>query len=104
MMMRTITSANGLSILSHNSIQQRGMRFWLVTVVLLITLTALPTFAQDQTVDLSDASPVPLNDDKLTDIDSYVADAMARFGIPGVTVAIVQNGKVIHMSGFGVRE
>src|SRR5688572_28527224 len=72
--------------------------------MLLILLTALPTLAQDQTVDLSGVAPTVINDDMLAEIDAYVADAVARFAIPGVSIAIVQNGEIIHTNGFGVRE
>jgi hypothetical protein len=38
------------------------------------------------------------------DIDRYVAQVMAAFEIPGIAVAIVENGKVVLAKGYGVRE
>src|SRR5688500_1713208 len=100
MKMITVPSTNTVNVLFHTA----GKRFWLVTFMLLILLTALPTLAQDQTVDLSGVAPTVINDDMLAEIDAYVADAVARFAIPGVSIAIVQNGEIIHTNGFGVRE
>ena len=81
-----------------------GVFFWLLTTISFIFLTALPTMAQDQPIDLSGTAPAALSDEMLTQIDAYVADAAERYGIPGATLAIVQDGKIIHTSGFGVRE
>ncbi len=99
-MMNMVTSTNNGNVLFHNA----GKRFSLVTLALLILLMVMPTLAQDQTVDLKGAAPATFNEEILSKIDTYVADAMTRFSIPGVTIAIVQNGKIIHMNGFGVRE
>lgn len=38
------------------------------------------------------------------DLDSYVARVMKEFQVPGLSVAIVKDGKVIVAKGFGVRE
>jgi CubicO group peptidase (beta-lactamase class C family) len=77
--------------------------FWIFTALLLISLTTLPTLAQDE-VDLRGVAPATLTGDMLADIDTYVADTLARYGIPGATIAIVQNGEIVHLNGFGVRE
>jgi len=37
-------------------------------------------------------------------LDTYVNRAMADWKIPGVSVCIVKNGKVVWMKGYGVRE
>jgi CubicO group peptidase (beta-lactamase class C family) len=37
------------------------------------------------------------------DLDSYVAQSMKMFGPPGMTVAIVENGKVALTKGYGLR-
>lgn len=37
------------------------------------------------------------------DLDSFVARAMKTFGPPGMTVAIVENGKTVVAKGYGVR-
>lgn len=41
---------------------------------------------------------------RLAAIDSFVDAAMKADGVPGAALAIVQDGKVIHERGFGVRE
>src|SRR5258707_14635002 len=38
------------------------------------------------------------------DLDSYVARAMKTFGVPGLSVAIVKDGKVVVAKGYGVRK
>ncbi len=38
------------------------------------------------------------------DLDSYVADSMRTFDVPGMAVAIVKDGKVIVAKGYGVRK
>jgi CubicO group peptidase (beta-lactamase class C family) len=37
------------------------------------------------------------------DLDAWVARAMHEFNTPGVAVAIVKDGKVAHLKGYGVR-
>src|SRR5437870_9115379 len=39
-----------------------------------------------------------------TDLDAYVARAMKTFGVPGLSVAIVKDGKVVVAKGYGVRK
>lgn len=38
------------------------------------------------------------------DLDSYVERAMKTFGVPGISVAIVKDGKVVMAKGYGVRK
>src|SRR5271156_6478567 len=38
------------------------------------------------------------------DLDSYVANSMKTFDVPGMTVAIVKDGKVVLAKGYGVRK
>ncbi len=37
------------------------------------------------------------------DLDAFVAQSMKMFGPPGMTVAIIENGKVVLTKGYGVR-
>ena len=37
------------------------------------------------------------------DLDSLVADAMVKFDVAGVAIAVVKDGKVIYKKGFGVK-
>jgi CubicO group peptidase (beta-lactamase class C family) len=38
------------------------------------------------------------------DLDAYVARSMKAFEVPGMAVAIVKDGKVILLKGYGVRK
>jgi CubicO group peptidase (beta-lactamase class C family) len=38
------------------------------------------------------------------DLDSYVANSMKTFEVPGIAVAIVKDGKIIVAKGYGVRK
>jgi CubicO group peptidase (beta-lactamase class C family) len=49
-------------------------------------------------------APRTLTAELLARIDDYVQQAMERFQIPGAAYAIVQDGKIVHAAGFGVRE
>lgn len=74
------------------------------TVFLFILLAALPTFAQDESINLSGVEPTALTEEMLADLDAYIADALGRYHTPGASVAVVQNGEVIYVNGFGVHE
>lgn len=53
---------------------------------------------------LSGASPLPLTGERRAAFESYVADALFRFGVPGAAVAVVQDGEVVYLNGFGVTQ
>ena len=40
----------------------------------------------------------------LSGLDDYIQQAMAKFQVPGVAVAVVKDGKVILAKGYGVRK
>ncbi|MCX4613867.1 serine hydrolase [Streptomyces mirabilis] len=42
-------------------------------------------------------------DDAVGKLDDIVRDAMRRTGVPGVAVAVVHKGRVVHLKGFGER-
>ncbi|MEU0400880.1 serine hydrolase [Streptomyces sp. NPDC006197] len=55
------------------------------------------------------AQPPPRLDDAdvkraVDRLDGVVRDAMKRTGAPGVAVAVVHDGKVVHLKGYGVRK
>jgi len=60
------------------------------TVLLILMILALVAPA-------AHAAPNP----DLAAIDAFVADRMRRHGIPGVAIAVVRGGEVIHARGFG---
>jgi CubicO group peptidase (beta-lactamase class C family) len=47
------------------------------------------------------AAPDPAAGPDLAAIDAFVEDRMRRHGIPGIALAIVRGGEVIHARGFG---
>ena len=62
------------------------------------TITAVATD------DLTGTTPRQLTDELLAELETYVAETMEQFAIPGAAVAIVQDGDVVYEQGFGVRE
>src|SRR5512140_1752423 len=62
----------------------RGL--WFLPLVLIVAVSA---FAQ---------SVVP------ADIDSYVERSMKEFEVPGLSLAVVKDGKVVYAKGYGVRK
>jgi CubicO group peptidase (beta-lactamase class C family) len=59
-----------------------------VVLAILLLLFAIPVLAQ--------APPA--------DLDDYVARTMKTFEVPGMAVAIVKDGKVVVLKGYGVRK
>ncbi len=54
--------------------------------------------------DLTGATPLPLTGVRRAAFEAYVADALYRFNVPGAAVAVVENGDVVYLNGFGVKE
>jgi CubicO group peptidase (beta-lactamase class C family) len=54
--------------------------------------------------DLTGVTPRPLTGDRLADFEAYVASGLVETTIPGAAVAVVQDGEVVLLKGFGVRE
>ena len=67
--------------------------------------TAVPA-TPDPTVvgDLAGVDPLPLTADRLAAFEAYVSDMLAKTGVPGAAVAVVQDGRVVYQQGFGVRD
>ncbi|MBS1542373.1 MAG: serine hydrolase [Bacteroidetes bacterium] len=68
------------------------MKQLLFFIALLLTL---PGFAQKKAADI---------DKKIAAFDAYVQASMRQWEVPGMSVAVVKDGKVIYMKGLGVRE
>ena len=62
-----------------------------VFVLLAVALAATPALAKPKA-----AAP-------LVGLDAYVARAMKEFGVPGMAVGVVKDGKVVLAKGYGVR-
>jgi CubicO group peptidase (beta-lactamase class C family) len=48
--------------------------------------------------------PVPPPEELLPALDAYVESAMPAWRVPGLALAIVKDGELVHVRGFGVRE
>lgn len=48
-------------------------------------------------------APLPLTSERRADFDRYITEMLAKTNVPGAEVAVVQNGQVIYLNGFGVR-
>lgn len=42
--------------------------------------------------------------DKIDTIDSYISERMADLNIPGAAVAVVRDGKIVHLAGYGIAD
>jgi CubicO group peptidase (beta-lactamase class C family) len=45
-----------------------------------------------------------VTDDLCSTFEKYVFSAVTRFGVPGAAVAVIQDGDVAYLRGFGVKE
>ncbi|MFN2570517.1 MAG: serine hydrolase [Gemmatimonadales bacterium] len=66
------------------------------SLALLATLTLAPTALMAQRAAPPGAVP--------RDFDAYVARVMRQFEVPGIAIAVVQNGHVLLAKGYGVRK
>lgn len=48
------------------------------------------------------AQPKPLNAERIAQIDAFVEERMEALTIPGVAIALIEDGAVVHARGFGV--
>lgn len=39
----------------------------------------------------------------IAELDEFISKAVAQYGVPGAAVAVVQNGKIVLIKGYGVR-
>ena len=67
------------------------------------TLTPAPTGTLEPSPVAIDA-PERLDETKLAELESYILRSMELAKIPGMSMAVVQNGEVVYIKGFGVRE
>ena len=54
--------------------------------------------------DLSETKPLPVTAEIIGELEKFIAEYMAKFGIPGAAVGIVQDGEVVYAKGFGVAD
>lgn len=53
---------------------------------------------------LAGAPSIRLGDAEAAALGAYIDESMARFDIPGAVVGVVQNGRVVMLQGFGLRD
>jgi CubicO group peptidase (beta-lactamase class C family) len=53
--------------------------------------------------DLTGVEPLPVDDDIIAELESFINVALELSGVPGLSVAIVQGDGVIYSNGFGVK-
>jgi CubicO group peptidase (beta-lactamase class C family) len=51
-----------------------------------------------------DAAPVARGNDAVADLDAFITRALKEYQVPGVAIAVVQDGKVTLLKGYGVRD
>jgi CubicO group peptidase (beta-lactamase class C family) len=54
--------------------------------------------------DLTGVAPRPFRGDLVRQFEAYVEDLLARTNVPGASIAVVQDGRVVYAKGFGVKE
>src|SRR5262249_53955870 len=72
------------------------LRKYLIALLLMVLVCMDVAVAQAPA-----AAPAAPN---LQEFDSLGNQSLADFGVPGVSVAVVQDGKVIYAKGFGYRD
>ncbi|MEM8917642.1 MAG: serine hydrolase domain-containing protein [Pseudomonadota bacterium] len=50
----------------------------------------------------ANASPPPLSKERIAEIDAFVEQRMEELAIPGVAIALITDGEIVHARGFGV--
>jgi CubicO group peptidase (beta-lactamase class C family) len=48
--------------------------------------------------------PHPLDAERIAQLKAFVASSMQQLGVPGVSLALMDNGKIVYEGGLGVRE
>lgn len=72
-----------------------------------VAASPLPTAGSDAAGDSDDArgtAPLPLTGERHAALSAFVTEAMTICPVPGVSVAVVQDGDVMFLEGFGTRE
>jgi len=86
----------------------------ILAVLAFVAATPFAIFAQEATpmadaavatpVSLAGVDPLPLTAEREAELEAYISRMLAETGVPGASVAVVQNGEVVYQQGFGVRD
>jgi CubicO group peptidase (beta-lactamase class C family) len=49
-------------------------------------------------------APLPFTAERQAELAAYAEAMLAKTGVPGAAIAVVQDGQVVYQAGFGVRE
>lgn len=88
------------------------LRCWCAGWILILTIlldgcipvrTSVPTATLEPSPAVVDA-PERMNTAEIEELENYIAESMSKAKIPGMSIAVVQNGEAIYINGFGVRE
>jgi len=81
------------------------VRVTTVAALLMAVLGAdAPLHAQDGTKEAATRTPRQPPSGFPADLDTYIAQALKDWGLPGIAVAVVRNDSVLIAKGYGVRE
>ena len=80
----------GIKMVSYRTVRRAGL-----TLLLWSVIGHMPAGAQNGYV--SPLEPV------LIDYDRFVTETIENWGIPGAAVAVVEDGQIMHIRGYGVR-
>jgi CubicO group peptidase (beta-lactamase class C family) len=61
-------------------------------------------FIGGERLDLTGVETLALTDEMLAELEAFVEEARERYHVPAASIAIVQNGEVIYVGGFGTTE
>jgi CubicO group peptidase (beta-lactamase class C family) len=50
------------------------------------------------------SAPAAGGDDPIVNLDAFITEALKEYQVPGTAIAVVQNGKVVLLKGYGVRD
>ncbi|MEO0439747.1 MAG: serine hydrolase domain-containing protein [Pseudomonadota bacterium] len=67
-----------------------------VRKILIVWLSAVLAVAP------ATAAPPPLTKERIAEIDAFVEQRMEELAIPGVAIALIADGEIVHAKGFGV--
>lgn len=79
---------------------QRLFALFLTVLLAISPLSGMATVPQET----EPAAPDKTAQAKLEGLDEFIAELMEAWKVPGLAIAIVQDGKVIHLKGYGYRD